>query len=501
MGFLGFIDRVYDKKISAKGLGVFRIFFSLNLFLEVFRIFRYRQLYFDPIPFIDISSFDYTIPLLLWMFILLLLVLGLFTKVVSILSYIFTLWIINDSSFFEYHMNYTYLGVGFIMMFIPLSNSYSLDNLWKKYKKVTHLPNQRVSVLYHYLIIFFGLAVVYFDSLFFKFKCDLWMRGLGVWLPASIPQITISKHQWLLNQEIIIKGLGYLTFFFELIFPFTFFIKKLRPYLLVIGLGLHIGILIEFPIPYFAIGVLAIYLLMVPVSFWDKLEGFLLNKRINNLHLEDINEVATHFKFNLRKTNIYIIKILVVFLVVLQFNSIFNFPLSKSIVNRVTYSYKNLNKPIKNLKSVKRELRLFSHHFFGITPHGVFVDNHFKGYDKYFSVKYNGKLLPMYNNEGMPDEYLQGGSWINYSYRVNKPYVLKTPERLKAGLIRYTSFWANENNIDLNDTEFEIIMKRVKISFEWEKDFLKNNLATPWEKVGVLTWKNNKAEVSLYVIK
>jgi predicted DCC family thiol-disulfide oxidoreductase YuxK len=97
------------------------------------------------------------------------------------------------------------------------------------------------------------------------------MNGLGMWLPASMPQAVFLNISPLLNVKYLVVGLGYLTLIFETIFLFTFFRKSWRIPLLIIGIGLHIGILVCFPIPFFALGVSGIYLLMMPVGYWNKI--------------------------------------------------------------------------------------------------------------------------------------------------------------------------------------------------------------------------------------
>ena len=94
------------------------------------------------------------------------------------------------------------------------------------------------------------------------------MNGLGMWKPASMPQSVFINISPLLNLKYFMLTLGYLTFLFETIFIFTFWRKSWRVFLLTIGICLHIGILICFPIPFFALGVSTIYLLMVPVKIW-----------------------------------------------------------------------------------------------------------------------------------------------------------------------------------------------------------------------------------------
>ncbi|WP_452220381.1 DCC1-like thiol-disulfide oxidoreductase family protein [Lacinutrix salivirga] len=615
MRFLGFINRLYNKKISSKGLAVFRICFALNLFFEVFRIFRYRQLYFDPIPFIEESNFNYAIPLVLWMVVLLLLVFGVFTRWIAIANYGFAFFMLNGLNSFSYHMDYAYLGISFLLIFIPVSKSISIDNLREKLKysntKQLHNPIEKTSVLNYFLIIFAGVAIVYFDSIFTKIKCDTWINGLGMWLPASLPQITILNNQWLLNQEILIKGLGYLTFAFEIIFPFTFFIKRFRVLFLCIGLGLHLGILLEFPIPFFALGVAAIYMLMVPVKWWEKLtkaiqlkspklqffydavcplcvktkivvshfdvfkaiqfksvqehaqttqalqgiptevllsdiysvdktntvfSGVDTYKRVSRLvplfypiallfFIPGVNYIANKIYNTIaknRKTerctevscgipilvktpqnskydsfNIIGVKVLFVAFLFLQLNTSFNFPISKPIVTYANKNFDNSEAITSKVAYIKGVLMLFSGKFLGVVTHGVFVDSHFKGYETVFTLKHNGKLLPLFDENGMPDTYLKSGTWLNFTFRSNNSQVLDNLGKLEKGLIKFSAFYAYKNKVDLKDSNFQIVKRNVKSTFKWEKDLLKNNRAMPWEAVGTLIWKNNTPEIVL----
>lgn len=621
MRFLGFINRLFEKKISSKGLAVFRICFALNLFFEVNRIFRYRHLYFDPLPYIKEASFDFTIPLLLWMLVLLMLVFGLFTRYAAIANYIFCVWILNYySSTFEYHMDYTYLGVGFLMIFIPLAQSYSLDSLLKKIKlsntKALYHIEEKTTVLNYFLIILVGVGLVYFGSIFYKFNSNAWLNGLGIWLPASIPQVTIFNDQFLLNQEYLMKFLGYTALFFEIVFPFTFFIKKLRPYLLLIGVIMHVGIMLEFPIPFFALGYIAIYLLMIPVRFWEKLEKKLQFKSsklqffydaecplcvrtkiiishfdifkaidfksvqeyaqktealksynydtllndihsVNNkgqvfsgvntykqvskyipffygiailFHIPGVSFIANkiyayiaknrgtercteencNINFNNKETKSFLSRYsftkqqrilgfkLVFFLVLLlQINVLPGEKYLRQVKNKVQI----MEKPMMGVLVMKRYLKEYSGLLLGITGHGVFVDGHYVGFDKIYGIKYKNEFLPLYDEKGMPDTYLKSGVWANYNFRVNMPNVKLRLGILKRGLKRYAAFWAYQNDIDLNNAEFTLVMKKVRVNFEWEEDLLKENLANPWETVGKIIWQDKQAQVILNTIE
>src|SRR5690606_15745147 len=183
---------LYDKQIDAKGLAVFRIAFALVLLGEVIQLYYFRHLTFDKIPYLIPGEIEMWPILLFWMGALIFVILGLFTRTAAIINYILTVVVVGTISSFEYHMFYSYLIISFLFIFLPLSKTFSLDRLLLKLKysntRFRYNPPQTVSVLAYYLPLLMGIGFVYFDSLFFKYTSHLWLNGLGMWLPASMPQ-------------------------------------------------------------------------------------------------------------------------------------------------------------------------------------------------------------------------------------------------------------------------------------------------------------------------
>lgn len=272
------IENLYNKKVSASGLALFRIFYAVVLLFEVVQLFYFRHLIFDKIPYFVPAEIDFTIPLVLWMVSIFCIILGLFTRFSSVVNYLFSIVFISTISSYEYHMFYAYMGVNFLLVFINTSQVLSFDNLISKLKysnsRSLYNPVRKVSVLNYYILILVAIAFVYFDSIFFKSASPIWLKGWGMWLPASLPNFTHFNTSSILNLKWLILSLGYLTFVFETIFIFTFFLKKWRLPLLIIGLGLHLGILICFPIPWFALGVMSIYILMIPHKFISRVRQY-----------------------------------------------------------------------------------------------------------------------------------------------------------------------------------------------------------------------------------
>jgi predicted DCC family thiol-disulfide oxidoreductase YuxK len=266
--------RYFDKKIDGTGLAIFRIVYNVVLLCEIVQLYYFRHLIFDKIPYLSPAEIDFSVPIIIWAFSVIALILGVFTRFFSILNYILSLILIGTIHTFEYHVFYSYIGINFIMIFMPISKCLSVDRLIEKlkYSNTTyrHNPTNLVRQIHYFIIPFVGLGLVYLDSVFYKIASPMWLGGLGSWLPSSLPMITHSQDTFLLNQEWLVRSIGIGTIIFETVFIFLFFRKKWRVTMLVLGILLHLGIVIEFPIPWFGLTACAVYLLLVPVSFWKK---------------------------------------------------------------------------------------------------------------------------------------------------------------------------------------------------------------------------------------
>jgi len=618
------IEQLYDKKISSSGLAIFRITWGLVLFFEVREMYIFRDLRFNTIPFIDFYELSFGPIIFVWMILVLLLILGYKTKYVIIMNYILSLLFFGNIHSFEYHAFHAYIGINFILLFLPVSNSFSLDNLVEKIKftrvNYLHKTKNKVSVIYYYIPIIVGIGFVYLDSILFKMGSSTWLSGLGVWRPSVLPNFNISGDLFFLNNEFLVKTMGYTTVAFELIFIFIFFIKKLRWPIFIIGMGLHFGILIVFPIPLFALLVCSIYFLMVPVGTWSWIKNKLKTKEpkitfiydsecplctktrvlIENLdffnriafesaqtaksqfkELKNIEqaELITHIYSVSKKGKIY--KGVDTYIQVLFHTLLFS-PIALMIslpgikhIGKLIYSYLANNREreicdenhclvysapedIDENKSVIKGLSLkkikifkliflisfltilqinvsissgivykglaksgiwnsslgsklkhshfrlidLSTRFLGLTQHPVFMDGHYIEYNNIFAVTYLNKnneviWLPIIDKNGHPGRYLYGANWVNWTFRVNCTYY--DEEKLRAGLIRYTSFWAGKEGEDLNNLSLNIKLKKVKTTEKFQKQFLTNQShSNDWIDFGTINWINKKAEIELY---
>lgn len=285
--YFNYINTLYNYEVSGLPLAIFRIFYGLVLFGEILQIFYFRHLIFDPIPYSDIATFSVTPFFVIWLAAIGLIIFGLFTKTATLINYLFTVFIMGFSfhsgpaALHEYHLDSELITVAFVLMFMPISRRLSLDRLIEilKYSSVhlDYFPKMTVSSI-NYVLLTLVAGLIYFDSIFYKYSSPMWLNGLGIWLPASQPWASWLNLNWILNQKYLILFLGYFTLLFQTTYIFLVWFKKLKPIYIWVGIGLHIGIFFAFPIPWFALGMVAIYVGLISSETYLRFIHFCFRK-------------------------------------------------------------------------------------------------------------------------------------------------------------------------------------------------------------------------------
>lgn len=598
--------KMFNLKVNAIGLSIFRIFYSVVLFCELFQLYKFRNVIFDKDPFAYAGEIDVSFIFFFWFPVVLLILLGLCTRFATIVNYIFSVIIFSSASKFEYHVFYAYVGINFLLMFMPIARVFSLDNLWQKLKfstlYKTYEVDKKILQINYFIPVFIGIGLVYMDSIFHKLSSKMWMDGLGVWLPSSLPMVVWNDTSFLLNQEWLVKFLGYLVLVFETSFIFLFWFKKWRIPLLILGIFFHLGILITYPIPYFALTNIALYLLLIPVSFWRSIanklkfkktiytfyydaECPLCNKVIivinhfdvfgaikcqtvqgnyfNDAALKDFEEEA--LLINIHGVNAKG-KVLIGYWAYIELSKalIYTYPLGLlaslpgiSFLGQKVYAYvagnrlterctiENCSIPvytkpisedqnflIKGLNQLSitkifwkviiitvvfgqllmiwftptvqnhfpkvnyanKVVKVFYdpmegsyRKFLGLTHHPVFMyDHHFDGYNHIFKIEAitnNGEktIVPLLDEDGLvKNSYANGALWVNYTFRINnRNFDL---EKFKNGIVPYLKYYQKTNNKPI--VEYTFYVKKIVTQENWEKDFLKKQIAKPWIKAG-----------------
>ncbi|MGI4738386.1 MAG: hypothetical protein ACRYG7_24725 [Janthinobacterium lividum] len=522
--------RVYDKQVDGTGLALFRIVFSTVLLAEVLHLFYFRHLVFDVIPFVEMGEIGFTTPLILWMATLVLLILGLFTRTAALVNYGFCLVFFASLKSYSYMMTPVYIGMSFLFLFLPLSRRLSLDRVRCTLRySTTHFryqPSTTVSQLAYFVPVVFGIAFVYLDSTLYKLTSPMWLAGLGMWKTLSLPYETQLNGSFILNNELLVKSLSYLTLVFEFFFLFLFPWRKYRLVLLAIGLGLHLGILVLFPFPLFAIGFCSLYLLLVPAGCWRRLRAA-WPRRLTQLGHAAYRVVA-HSRSYVRGTAApgysvptppspdetaqllpgmswrglkrAAVALGLAGLVLLQCLASYGTPLVALLRRKSGLDGTLVG---RGLARAAEQAAGPARNFFGITNHPIALDEHFAGYTRLVAVTYTGadgieQVLPITRLSGQPGAYLYGAVWLKWTYgtlsgRIDQP-------RLETSIRSFTAFWANKHQVDLTNCQFRVKVKKIAEATTWQPDFLNQQLAASWQDAGTVQWQNQHFTAHLAAI-
>ncbi len=164
----------------------------------------------------------------------------------------------------------------------------------------------------------------------------------------------------------------------------------------------------------------------------------------------------------------------------------------------------DLNHPsnaIEKLASdISNTLILFSTAFIGITPHALYLHDHFAGYNQLIAITYidthgKEKWLPFVNSQGRivsPNWGRVHSMWANIAVT---PHI--DSHRLSKFIMKVTAFWGKKTGLDLNGQTFLIKQKKIQAPEQWIPDLLKQNLQGEWTTIGTAQWTHQRIKVNI----
>ncbi len=150
------------------------------------------------------------------------------------------------------------------------------------------------------------------------------------------------------------------------------------------------------------------------------------------------------------------------------------------------------------LTGISNSITLFSHTFLGITPHALYLHDHFAGYNQLVAITYHDssgkeKFLPFVNQQGRmlaPNWGRVHSMWAN---------IAVTPKinewRLKKAVMRITAYWGSELGLPLDNTVFNIKVKTIDMPFQWKPELRQKNLSGTWEQAGTVSWDGKQVKI------
>ncbi|NUP05934.1 MAG: HTTM domain-containing protein [Polyangiaceae bacterium] len=146
-----------------------------------------------------------------------------------------------------------FMIVAALAVLVPLGHRYSIDALLRA-RANRPAP---LATMWGQRIIGIQIAYVYLNSAFAKLANERWRNGMALRDVLSSP--VFAEWPRYIDIKPLIWFFTYSTLLFELSFPLGVWFKRYRPYLLLWGVGFHIGIDVTMVIPIFSAIMIASY--------------------------------------------------------------------------------------------------------------------------------------------------------------------------------------------------------------------------------------------------
>lgn len=478
----GMLEDNVHRQVSASGLAVFRIVWGLIQIAEVVALLRFRELMFDEVPFVVAGDWTTTALLWVWLGALVLLTLGAWTRGSAAVTWICCVVVLHPIPDFEYHMDTLWRGIDLLLVLLPVGRVLSFDAARAR-SRGKPLPSL-VPVICYRVPVFAGIAIVYLDSIFHKGSSWMWREGLGVWLPSSLPQIAWTDQSWLLDVRGLAILAGYLAMLLEASFVLLMWFPRARLGLFLVGVGMHVGIGLVFPIPLFALGVIALYLLLLPPEWFDR--------ALARIGARPPTPIVDRHAYRLQRRLVFVLALWSV----AQLVPLARSPVATSIANRigaggVRARFVELTDPLA------RRLAGWT----GIQQHDVFLDAHFEGANHIVALVHvatdgNETQVPLNDAHGRPAWMALSRRWTFWLGRAVTNDI--EHDRLADGVERITAFWLGDRDDGFDDATFSIRARWVDVPRHWHEHHLQSQVEdVQWTEVGTARWRDGVFSITL----
>ena len=178
-----------------------------------------------------------------------LLTIGWRTRLMGILYYIGMLSIHNRNLVSSSGADVLLLTFGFNLMLSPCGAAYSVDAWLESRRRGT--PASPLIVPWALRLIQLQVAIVYMGAAILKAGGALWLNGSALHYVLNNTEVTRFDVSFLTQYPLLINVMTYSALAMEFSLAFFLWFRACRPFVLYIGLMLHVGILITINIPCF----------------------------------------------------------------------------------------------------------------------------------------------------------------------------------------------------------------------------------------------------------
>ena len=219
-------------------------------------------------------------PTLLWtvhiaaLIVFAMLMLGLFTRVVSVLAFFASLSYIGRVPGALFGLDQINTMLAMYLMLGPSGAYFSLDRVWKRWKSgAVEPPQPSVSANVAIRLIQLHMCIIYLFAGMSKLTGLSWWNGTAMWLAMANLEYQSLDMTWMARWPRLINFMTHLTIFWELYYCALIWPRRLRPLMLVLAVPMHLGIALCLGMMTFGLVMLIGNLAFVPPAFIHRVLG------------------------------------------------------------------------------------------------------------------------------------------------------------------------------------------------------------------------------------
>lgn len=297
---LNSINDFFFKPKAVDSIALLRIFFGILLIYNWVVIWTHLQPWYgvdglitlktslsygDPhrFSFFDFLPNDPRVPVLLALLNLVVAItvtLGLFTRTSLLFAFLTVLSFHNRNTFLMNSGDIIFRNILFFLIFSPAGKAYSLDRLILRMKGLVANEPEKQSP-WALRIIQIQFCVIYVATALFKMKGAQWLDGTAVYTATRLDE-SVRMPWAFLNSMIAIKLMTWSTLVVELALGTLIWVKEFRYWVLLAGIGLHIGIELTMIIAMFEWVMIATMICMVDPEDIQLVKEWLQSKLAKN---------------------------------------------------------------------------------------------------------------------------------------------------------------------------------------------------------------------------
>ena len=177
---------------------------------------------------------------------------GCLTRITSILTFVIHISYCQRATLATFGLDQI---CGILLMYLMLGPSgadYSVDNLWRRLRRWRRDQKSASAAEYRPLptaaanlsirLIQVHYCIIYFFAATGKLQGETWWTGEALWNALANYEYQSSDLTWLAWYPEVLQLMTHVTILWELSFPYLIWNPALRPFLLIVGMLMHLGI-------------------------------------------------------------------------------------------------------------------------------------------------------------------------------------------------------------------------------------------------------------------